>query len=261
MKSSASIHRIAGYGKKEIPDEKMQDKREKLEKSIGAIRFELKEVLDEIENCKVEREQLCDLERTLKEQTTIKDGKREGDVNILSALEDCDRKIKTIDRKINNIKKPYEEKFEKLQKWEKEGERIQGKEHIYVVDVELDQLMTCFRMSFANICSFFLSNCLNNEKMELQTLIQSFFMLGGTITETENERIIKLTRNEKEQEMMEKLALGLNALNSFGINYINGKKYLFQLYCATAEIALFIEWYIVCCLRTRDLLFAYITVS
>ncbi|CEG14046.1 hypothetical protein MSIBF_A960004 [groundwater metagenome] len=34
-----------------------------------------------------------------------------------------------------------------------------------------------------------------------------------------------------------------------------------QLYCATAEIALFIEWHIVCCLRTRDLLFAYITVS
>ncbi|CEG13096.1 hypothetical protein MSIBF_A3210003 [groundwater metagenome] len=33
------------------------------------------------------------------------------------------------------------------------------------------------------------------------------------------------------------------------------------LYCSTAEIALFIEWHIVCCLRTIDLLFAYITVS
>jgi len=207
----------------------MLNKRGKLEKSIGAIRFELKEVLDEIEKCKVEREQLCDLERTLKEQTTIKEGKREGDANILSALDDCDRKIKSIDRKINNIKKPHKEKFEKLQKWEKDRERIQGKEHVYVVDVELDQLMTCFRMSFANLCSFFLSNCLNNEKMELQTLIQSFFMLSGSITETENERTIKLTRNEKEPEMMEKLELGLNALNSFGINYINGKKFSFQL--------------------------------
>lgn len=54
-------------------------------------------------------------------------------------------------------------------------------------------------------------------------------MLSGTITETENERTINLTRNEKEPEMMEKLALGLNALNSFNINNINGKKYLFQL--------------------------------
>jgi len=229
MKSSASIHRISGYGKKEVPDEKMQDKREKLEKSIVALRFELKEVIDEIEKCKVEREQLCDKERTLKEQTTIKGGKREGDANILSALEDCDRKINGIDRKINNIKKPHKEKFKKLQKWEKEWRRIQGKDHVYVVDVELDQMMTCFRMSFANLCSFFLSHCLNDEKMELQTLIQSFFMLSGSITETENERIIKLTRNEKEPEMMKKLALGLNALNSLSINCINGKKFSFQL--------------------------------
>ncbi|CEG14041.1 hypothetical protein MSIBF_A950005 [groundwater metagenome] len=34
-----------------------------------------------------------------------------------------------------------------------------------------------------------------------------------------------------------------------------------NVYCSTAEIALFIEWHIVCCLRTKDLLFAYITVS
>ncbi len=54
-------------------------------------------------------------------------------------------------------------------------------------------------------------------------------MLSGSITETENERTIRLTRNEKEPEMMEKLVLGLNALNSFGINYINGKRYSFQL--------------------------------
>ena len=107
--------------------------------------------------------------------------------------------------------------------------RIQGKDHVYVVDVELDQLMTCFRMSFANLCSFFLSHCLNDEKMEIKNFIQSFFMLSGSITETDGERIIKLTRNEKEPEMMEKLALGLDVLNSFNINDINGKKYLFKL--------------------------------
>ncbi|CEG12132.1 hypothetical protein MSIBF_A1970008 [groundwater metagenome] len=53
--------------------------------------------------------------------------------------------------------------------------------------------------------------------------------MSRTITETGNERIIKLTKNEKEPEMMEKLTFGLSALNSFNINNINGKKYLFQL--------------------------------
>jgi hypothetical protein len=72
--------------------------------------------------------------------------------------------------------------------------------------------------------------------MELQTLIQSFFMLSGSITETENERTIKLTRNEKEPEMMEKLELGLNALNSFGINYIRG--------CPTIICLLMLFYYI-----------------
>ncbi len=230
MKSGASIHRIAGYGKKKIPDENMQEKQEKLKKSLDKLRPELKGAINEIERQKQKREQLCDKERMLKERSTIKEGKREGDGDTLSALETYDKEIKSIDREINKIKKPHKEKFKKLQKWEKELERIHGKNHVYIVDVELDQLMTCFRMSFANLCSFFLSHCLNDEKMELQTLIQSFFMLGGSITETENERTIKLKRNTKEEpEMMEKLDLGLDALNSFNIKDINGKKYLFQL--------------------------------
>ncbi len=80
-----------GYGKKEIIDEK-------LKKSIEAIHFELKEAIDDIEKCKLKRDQLCDNERKLKEQTIIKDGKRIGDADILLSLEEYNRKIKSIDR-------------------------------------------------------------------------------------------------------------------------------------------------------------------
>ncbi|CEG13991.1 hypothetical protein MSIBF_A850006 [groundwater metagenome] len=56
-----------------------------------------------------------------------------------------------------------------------------------------------------------------------------------------------------------------NKIKIFSINIENGtiptKDEFFDIYCSTAEIALFIEWHIVCCLRTKDLLFAYITVS
>ncbi|HIE30772.1 MAG TPA: hypothetical protein EYP67_00095 [Methanosarcinales archaeon] len=65
--------------------------------------------------------------------------------------------------------------------------------------------------------------------MEIQTLIQSFFMLGGSVTETTSERVITLNRNPKEPDMMEKLALGLGVLNSFNIMNIDGKKYSFRL--------------------------------
>ncbi|MEA3281379.1 MAG: hypothetical protein U9Q68_02300 [Euryarchaeota archaeon] len=55
------------------------------------------------------------------------------------------------------------------------------------------------------------------------TLIQSFFMLGGSVTETTSERVITLNRNPKEPDMMGKLALGLDVLNSFNIMTIDEK--------------------------------------
>jgi len=84
-------------------------------------------------------------------------------------------------------------------------------------------------MSFVNLCSFFLSHCIKDGKIELQTLIQSFFMLSGSVTETTSERVITLNRNPKEPDMMEKLAFSLDVLNSFNIMNIDGKKYSFYL--------------------------------
>ena len=144
-------------------------------------------------------------------------------------METCQKEINRIKRSINKLKKPPKAKFDKLQRLRKEWKRIQGKDYVYVVDVELDQLITCFRMSFVNLCSFFLSHCITDRRMELQTLIQSFFMLSGSVTETKSERVITLNRNPKEPNMMEKLALGLDVLNSFNIMNIDGKKYSFYL--------------------------------
>jgi hypothetical protein len=229
MKSAVSIHRVMGYGKKKIPDENMQEKQEQVRKGIDKICSELKDVLDEIRGLDQELVPFYKEERLLKETTIIKDGKRKADADTLSALETCQKEINRIKRSISKLKKPHKTKFNKMQKLRKEWKRIQGKDHVYVVDVELDQLITCFRMSFVNLCSFFLVHCIKDGKMELQTLIQSFFMLGGSVTETTSERIITLNRNPKEPDMMGKLALGLDVLNSFNIMNIDGKKYSFQL--------------------------------
>ena len=70
MKSTVSIHRVTGYGKKKIPDEKMQKKQEQVKMSIDKISSELKEVLDEVEKLKQELVPLYGEERKLKEKTT-----------------------------------------------------------------------------------------------------------------------------------------------------------------------------------------------
>ncbi|MEA3281841.1 MAG: hypothetical protein U9Q68_04655 [Euryarchaeota archaeon] len=65
------------------------------------------------------------------------------------------------------------------------------------------------------VVTFFLAHCIKDGKIELQTLIQSFFMLGGSVTETTSERVVTLNRNPKEPDMMGKLALGLDVLYVF----------------------------------------------
>lgn len=229
MKSTVSIHRVMGFGKKKIPDVKMRKKQEQVRRGIDKIHSELRDVLDEIGVLNQELVPFYKEERKLKEKTIIRDGKREGDADTLSALETCQKEINRKKRSIGKLKKPHKAKFDKLQRLRKEWKRIQGKDYVYVVDVELDQLVTCFRMSFVNLCSFFLSHCIKDRKMELQTLIQSFFMLSGSVTETRRERVVTLNRNPKEPDMMEKLAFGLDVLNSFDIMSIDGKKYSFSL--------------------------------
>jgi hypothetical protein len=135
-----------------------------------------------------------------------------GKMPTIKVLETCQKEINRKKRSISKLKKPRKAKFDKLQRLRKEWKRIPGKDYVYVVDIELDQLVTCFRMSFVNLCSFFLSHCIKDMRMELQTLIQSFFMLSGSVTETKSERVVTLNRNPKEPDMMEKLTFGVEVL-------------------------------------------------
>ena len=105
MKSVVSIHRVMGYGKKKIPDENMREKQDQVRKGIDKIGFELNDVLNEIEKLKQDLALLYKKERMFKEKTTIEDGGRGGNADILSALETCQKEINRIKRSINKLKK------------------------------------------------------------------------------------------------------------------------------------------------------------
>jgi hypothetical protein len=76
MKSSVSIHKVMGYGKKKIPDAKMREKQEQVRKGIDKIHSELRDVLDEIGGLNQELVPFYKEERMLKEKTILKDGKK-----------------------------------------------------------------------------------------------------------------------------------------------------------------------------------------
>jgi hypothetical protein len=83
--------------------------------------------------------------------------------------------------------------------------------------------VTCFKMSFVNLCSLFLIKCMNNEIFELQTLFESIFQLGGEAFVSEGEKIIELEMNPKEPKLMDKLNKGLCILNTMDIHDLNGR--------------------------------------
>lgn len=110
-----------------------------------------------------------------------------------------------------------------------EEERIRVKDKIYRIDTELDQIMTCFKLSFVNLCSYFLEGCMNNEKYELLKLFESIFQLKGKAIVTDKEKQIHLQENKKEPKLKDTLQKVLEKINAMEINDSQGKKIKFDL--------------------------------
>jgi hypothetical protein len=111
----------------------------------------------------------------------------------------------------------------------KEEGRIRFKDKIYRIDTELDQIMTCFKLSFANLCSFFLTECMNHERYELVTLFESIFQLGGNARMTDRQKTIELQRNPKEPNGMKKLEAGIKKLDEMKIQNAEGRLLQFSI--------------------------------
>ena len=139
------------------------------------------------------------------------------------------KEINSLKRKIKKIEKGHEKPFKSLKKKKEELARIIDQKKIYRVDVELDQIMTCFRISFANICSYMLYECFNGEKMTLQQLFETIFDLRGKVKVENNQRNIFIERNPKQENVMRKLDLALEVLNRMGIKDANKHMYNFKL--------------------------------
>ncbi|MEA1894792.1 MAG: helix-turn-helix domain-containing protein [Euryarchaeota archaeon] len=228
-KSGVNIHRITGYGKKIENYDKMSEKHDELCERITQLKTELEKPLLEIE---VIEEQLTDLyrqERTFRERSKIVDGQRVlSDVDSVE-LKNYETKINKCLRQQRTIEKEHKDAFKRLKKYLKEEKRIRDKDTVYRIDTELDQIMTCFKMSFINLCSLFLARCMDHEKFELSTLFESIFQLDGDAFITDEEKKIVLEMNPKEQGLMKKLNKGLCILNEMGICDPDGRSIQFDV--------------------------------
>ena len=144
-------------------------------------------------------------------------------------LGQCEAQINKYLRQQKTSEKVHKDDFKRSMRYLKEDKRIRDKDKVYRIDTELDQIMTCFKMSFVNLCSLFLTKCMNHERFELQTLFESIFQLGGEAFINGGEKIIELEMNPKEPNLMDKLNKGLYILNTMDIHDLNGRLIKFKM--------------------------------
>jgi len=228
-KSGVHIQYVSGHGTKIDSYDKMVGKHKKICETISHLKLKLGAPLVEINVIDAELTDLYQQEKILREKSNIVEGKRILDDADAICLKECESNINRCNRQKAKIEKEHEEDFDKLRKNVEEEKRLRGKDKVYRVDVELDQIMTCFKMSFVNLCSFFLIKCFEGEKFELLTLMESIFQLDGGASVSDDRKVIDIEMNPKEPDLMDKLYKGLQILNTMQVHDLEGREIGFKV--------------------------------
>jgi transposase len=228
MKSGVNINRAVGFTKKLIDNEKVLLKIEKLQQAIREIEKELESPLSEIKEIEKILLLKIEQERSYRERSIVVKGERKLPELDAKNLKDIQSEINSLKRKIKAIEMDDEKSFNSLKMKKSELARIIDKKKIYSVDVELDQIMTCFKISFANICCYLLEKCFNGERMTLQQIFETIFELRGKVTIDGNQRNIAIEINTKQENLMKQLESAFDCINPLGIKDIYGNKYNFK---------------------------------
>jgi hypothetical protein len=180
----------------------MIERQREICEKITHFKLKLKAPLMEINAIEVQLTDLYSQEKILREKYRVEEGKRILDDVDTICLKECESNINRCIRQKAKIEKEHKEDFDKLKNNLEEEKRLRDKDKVYKVDVELDQIMTCFKMTFVNLCSFFLIKCFDREKFELLTLMESIFQLDGSASVSDDRKVIDLEMNPKEPDLM-----------------------------------------------------------
>lgn len=216
-KSVVSINRVAGYGKQKMDDIKVIEKKDKLEKRINELQQSLAEPLEQIRLYIDTIALLVTEELKISIQCTIKGGERIVPKKFQQKLVEYNKEINKYQRLIREINKEHKDSLNLLKKHQKTWFRLQGKEQVYFVPVELDQIMTFYRVSLANLYAYFIKYFLEEQSISMVMLLHKVIHLQGRIIESDEVRSIILQSNKKDIPTMEKLEKALVKINNLNI--------------------------------------------
>ena len=227
MKAIGCLHRVAGYGKQKLPDLRVRKRQQELVSRIQELRAKLREPLAAIADEEIKIANLIPKERSLRARSRIVDGDRILPPHEAQELERISRAINAHQRRVQAIRKANPH-FTKLDRAEREWIRLQGKETVYQVDVELDQIMTFFRVSLVNLYTY-MARLMGWSHLSLVRFLHTILLLPGEVEETGDSRHLILERNKKDPGTMEALSAAISKVNALSITNTAGKKLSFSL--------------------------------
>ena len=229
MKSSLAFHRIAGYGKQKMEDKNVVAKQKDLSKRLKELRKILEEPFKEISKHEQSIAKLIPKERRLKNQSTLKDGKGELPKKLMEELASYGKEINRHNREIKKIENAHQRNFKLSKKHSRQWLHLQGKETVYKMDVELDQIMTFYRISLANLYAYFIKHFLGGDPVSMSNLLHQIIYLPATIKQNSKMRKVIFHYNKKNEAMMKKLSRAIEKLNALNVVGPQGKKMQFYL--------------------------------
>jgi transposase len=167
-KHVACLNRVAGYGKQMLPDRSVRERQKDVASQIRALKKELAVTRSAIEEEEAQIARLIPKERRLRARSQIVDGHRILPRRETEELETISRQITRHQQRVQTIRKA-EPAYKKLERAQREWLRLQGKENVYKADVELDQIMTYFRVSLVNLYAY-LSKLMGGSHLSLVRL-------------------------------------------------------------------------------------------
>jgi hypothetical protein len=82
-----------------------------------------------------------------------------------------------------------------------ERPRLERRRTIFTVDVELDQILTAFKLTFLNLCSTLLTRYLGGRHLQLDTLIRGILTLPGERETTATTETIRMWRQPRDRDL------------------------------------------------------------
>ncbi len=229
MKSFACLNRVAGYGKKKLPDETVRAKQKELGARITEWRKKLAVPLEAMAGQEERLALSMEKQRRMHSRCPIVEGRRVVDEETQVRLTSLAREIARCRRQMKAMEGEWGKDLRRLRKYEKEWLRLQGKDFVYQIDVELDQIMGFFRISLVNLSCWFLRECLGKSSMSLARFLHMILLMPAEIELTKEVRRVKLQSNPKDPQGMEKLKPALERLNALRIQHLDHRRIEFVL--------------------------------